>query len=83
MLGTVGAWQAVKSSRADPNAAMEFADTVVAARCRKLAKHRSLLQGLHAGRGEEVMGLVERARCGPALKGMLCTIQSDSVYTAA
>lgn len=29
------------------------------------------------------MGLVERARRSPVLKGMLCIIQSDSVYTAA
>lgn len=62
---------------------MEFADAVVATRWRKHAKHRSVLHGLHAGRDEEVMALVERPRRSPVLKSMLCVIQPDSVYTAA
>lgn len=37
--------------------------------------------GLHEDRDEEVMLLVDRARRSPVLKGILCNIQSHSVYT--
>lgn len=66
---------------ADPSAATTFAEAVTASRWRKLAKHRSVLQGLHEGRGEETMLLIDRARGSPVPKGMLYIIQPDSIYT--
>lgn len=66
---------------ADPNATESFADAMITSRWRKLAKHRSVPQGLSEGRNEDIMQLVDRTRRSPILKGTLWVIQSGNVYT--
>lgn len=68
---------------AGPGAAATFAEAVLAAKWRRLAKHKSVLHGLHDGRDDEVVLLVDRARRSPIQIGMPWIIQSDSVYTSA